>query len=100
MSASGKLNLHSFVQPKDGDKKNIAESNHTKSVAKSRFSRPSSAVHLTNNKILMMADEPKSRFTHASMSIRPRSAYIKVKTGGEGMQEKENGITTGSIFIL
>ena len=101
MSAAGKINLHSFVETKNPMlRTDQPDPEQVKSLAKSRFSRPQSAVQLPNNKILMIADQPKSRFTHASMSIRPRSAHIKIKTGGVGMQESENGITAGSIFIL
>ena len=100
MSASGKINLQSFVDKKEPPKSDNPEVQPAKSIARAALTRPSSAIQLPNKKILMITDQPKSRFTHASMSIRPRSAHIRIKTGGSGMQEIENGISTGSIFIL
>lgn len=61
-------------------------------------------MHLRNNTVLLINEEPQSRFTHASLSIRPISAHIKIKNGGLGMRRGDNRFGskggTGDIFIL
>lgn len=103
MSAASAVNLKSYASTKPHT--NSFGPNIPKDQTGRRsLGRPKSAVQLRNNRILLVNDKPSSRFKHTSMSIRPRSAHIKVKTGGTGMYGNRSRFSnkggTGNIFIL
>jgi hypothetical protein len=101
-SAASAVNMKSYMSTKPNNN-SFGPTPNSQMKRRKNLSRPKSAVQLRNNRILVVNDRPRSRFKHASMSIRPRSAHIKVKTGGTGMYNNSRFSGkggTGNIFIL
>jgi hypothetical protein len=103
MSAASAVNIKSFHTTVQTNNTHPGQNNEIFELKKSIL-RPKSAIHLRNNTVVVVNEEPRSRFTHASLSIRPVSAHIKIKTGGLGMRRTDNRFGskggTGDIFIL
>jgi hypothetical protein len=104
MSAANAINMKKSFNSNMHNTKSFVNNQQATIKSRKSLARPKSAIQLRNNRILLVNDKPNSRFKHTAMSIRPRSAHIKVKTGGTGMYKHRSKFSnkggTGNIFIL